>query len=174
MLIIVSGLPGTGKTAVADAVARACGGVHLSIDTAEDALLGAGLPPSFETGVGAYEAVRAAAEQNLALGHTVVVDAVNDSEPARDTWRRASTRTGAPLLFALLELHDATEHRRRLEGRVRPLRHVPEPTWAQVQHRAGTFEPWVGDHLRLDAAEPVEQLKAAILAAIPGRDRHHS
>ena len=104
MLIVISGLPGTGKTAVAAEVARAADAIHLSIDTVEDALLGAGFPRSWTTGVAAYEAVRAAAEQNLDLGRVVVVDAVNDSEPARDTWRRAVATTGAPLMFVSADL----------------------------------------------------------------------
>jgi predicted kinase len=83
MLILVSRLPGTGKSAVAAELAARLGAVHLSIDPIEDALLGAGLPPSWETGVAAYEAARAVAEQNLTRGRTVVVDAVNDSGPAR-------------------------------------------------------------------------------------------
>src|SRR5690348_10299240 len=99
MLIVVSGLPGTGKSAVAASVASALDAVHLSIDPLEDALIGAGFARSWETGVAAYEVARVAGEQNLALGRTVVVDAVNDSEAARDTWRTASARTGAPLVF---------------------------------------------------------------------------
>jgi len=95
MLIVISGLPGTGKTAVAAGVAARLRAVHLSIDTVEDAMLGAGLAPGWQTGVAAYEATRAAAEQNLALGRDVVVDAVNDSEPARQTWRRAAERAAA-------------------------------------------------------------------------------
>jgi hypothetical protein len=59
--IVVSGLPGTGKTAVAAALSAPLGAVHLSVDRIEDALLGAGLPPSWETGVAAYEAARAVA-----------------------------------------------------------------------------------------------------------------
>ncbi len=85
MLLLVSGLPGTGKSAVVVRLAQAVRGVHLSVDEAEDALLGAGLPRDWTTGVAAYEVARAAAEQNLALGHCVVVDAVNDGAAARST-----------------------------------------------------------------------------------------
>jgi predicted kinase len=38
MLIVVSGLPGTGKSAVAAELAARLGAVHLSIDPIEDAL----------------------------------------------------------------------------------------------------------------------------------------
>ncbi len=166
MLVVISGLPGTGKSAVAEAVAGSLGAVHLSIDVVEDALLGAGLPRSWTTGVAAYETVRAAAEQNLRLGRPVVVDAVNDSEPARATWRRAADGTGSPLLFVLLTLDDREEHRRRLEGRVRDLSNVPEPTWDEVQQRRAGFEPWVGECLVIGADRPVVDLADAVLNTI--------
>ncbi|MFB9237048.1 AAA family ATPase [Plantactinospora siamensis] len=170
MLIVVSGLPGTGKSAVAAELAARLDGVHLSIDPIEEALLGAGLPRSWETGVGAYEAARAMAELNLDLDRTVVVDAVNDSEPARNTWRVAAERAGVRLGFVLLTLADETEHRRRLEGRVRDLVHVREPSWADVRARRESFEPWTEDAcLRLDAERAVAELVPDILAWLAGR-----
>lgn len=157
MLIVISGLPGTGKSAVAAALAARLGGVWLSIDPITDALLGSGLPDSWETGVAAYEAARAMTEQNLRLGRVVVVDAVNDSEPARDTWRSAASATHVALRLVVLVLADAAEHRRRLEGRHRDLQHVPEPTWDQVSARAAGSAPWEeGTYLSLAAESPVD------------------
>lgn len=166
MLIVISGLPGTGKTAVAAEVARAADAIHLSIDTVEDALLGAGFPRSWTTGVAAYEAVRAAAEQNLDLGRVVVVDAVNDSEPARDSWRRAVATTGAPLMFVLLTLDDEVEHRRRLEGRSRNLTNVLEPSWGDVSSRRASFEPWTDVHVRVNASESLRQIAGLVLSRL--------
>jgi predicted kinase len=168
-LVVISGLPGTGKSAVAAALAARLGAVGLSVDPIEDALLGAGLPPSWEVGVAAYEAARVMAEQNLALGRSVVVDAVNDSEPARDTWRTAASRTGARLVFVVLTLPDATEHRRRLENRERGLARVPEPSWAQVRARAEALEPWGDDAWQVDAGAPVEAIVAEIEERLSGR-----
>jgi predicted kinase len=165
MLIVVSGLPGTGKSAVAERVARRLGAVQLSIDDIEDALLGAGLAPGWTTGVAAYEAVRAAAEQNLALGRVVVVDAVNDSEPARETWRRAADATNVPVLFFVLTLDDDAEHRRRLDGRRRNLAHVREPSWEDVRRRAESVEPWVGGHEVIVATPAVDEIAAHIAAS---------
>ena len=117
--------------------------------------------------MGSYEAVRAAAEQNLALGRTVIVDAVNDSEAARDTWRRASTTTGCVLVFILLTLNDLAEHRRRLEGRDRSLPDIVEPTWEEVQQRAATYASWDASCLRVNAADSVEEVVTAILSRLP-------
>ena len=168
MLIVISGLPGVGKSAVAAAVAGAVGGMHVSVDPIEDALLGAGLPQSWETGVAAYEAARAVAELNLALGRIVVVDAVNDSEAARDTWRMAAARAGSTLVFVVLTLDDLSEHRRRLERRVRRFTHVPEPTWDDVRQRAAALDAWAPDCLRVGADGSVAEVARAILDQLPG------
>ena len=168
MLIVVSGLPGVGKSTVAAALAARCGATHLSIDEIEDALLGCGLPTGERTGIAAYEAVRAAAEQNLALGRVVVVDAVNDSDPARETWRRAARSTGRPLRFVLLTLDDRDEQRRRLADRVRGHPHLPEPAWSSVEQVARGYADWAGEELvRVDAAAPLDTVVERVLAALP-------
>lgn len=169
MLLVISGLPGVGKTRVAVEVARRTGAVHLSVDAVEEAILGAAAEPSWSTGVAAYEAVRAAAEQNLMLHHNVVVDAVNDSELARETWRRAVAATGTTLAIVVLFIADAAEHRRRLEGRHRQLVHVHEPTWNDVLQRAAQFEPWADEPVRLNADVPLEQLASSIAELLDER-----
>lgn len=166
VLIVVSGLPGTGKTAVARAVSDHLGAVHLSIDPVENAMLGAGAEKGWTTGVAAYEAVRVMAEDNLVRGMTVVVDAVNDSEAARETWRRASEEAEVPLRFILLRLDDEVEHRRRLEGRERGMEYVGEPTWERVRSRAEGYEPWIGQCEEIDASRPLSEVVADVLAAI--------
>ncbi len=163
-LIVLSGPPGIGKSTVGDAVAAQHPAVRLSIDDVEEAMLACGLTPE-QTGVAAYEVVRAAAEQNLAQGLDVVVDAVNDSEPARETWRRAARATGAVLLQVVLAMDDAAAHRGRLEGRTRPFVRLAEPAWASVV--AARPAPWVGEVLRLEASRPVEELARSVLAELP-------
>ena len=110
------------------------------------------------------------AEQNLALGRSVVVDAVNDSEPARDTWRAASANAGTDLTFVLLTLDDEVEHRRRLESRLRALGHVPEPSWDEVTARAAAYAPWAdGACLRVDAGRQVGELVLELMNWLAGR-----
>ena len=172
MLIALSGLPGTGKSSVGEAVARRCGAVWLPVDEVEDALLGAGLPYDASTGVAAYEAVAAAAAENLRVGHVVIVDAVNDSEAARDTWRRAAEAASAHVVFVLLTPPPEREHRRRLGGRTRRLSHQSEPTWDGVQARARTYEAWRDPPISIDAGEPfdavVDEVAAVVRRGAPG------
>ncbi|MCF8610214.1 ATP-binding protein [Gordonia sp. HY285] len=146
-LVAVSGLPGVGKTSVAEIIAARTRSVHLSIDAVEEAILACGLPSGWQVGVSAYEAVRAMAEQNLRLGHDVIVDAVNDSEEARQTWRTAASRTDACIEFVYLMISDAREHERRLSGRDRGLVFVGEPTWTDVERRRADYAAWSGEVL---------------------------
>ena len=83
MLLVVSGLPGTGKTTLADSLAGRLRAVRVSVDPVEEALLESGLPRSWESGAAAYRAGAAMAATNLAGGLPVVADAVNDSVAAR-------------------------------------------------------------------------------------------
>lgn len=162
MLLVVSGLPGVGKTTFADALARRLRAVRLSVDVVEDGLLAAGVAHGWTSGVAAYEAVGRSAAANLALGRTVVVDAVNDSRPARDTWTRAA---GAHRVrHLLLRLSDEPEHRRRLESRTRRFAHVPEPSWPDVRRRAADEEAWGDEHLVLDAGLPIVDNVEVVLA----------
>ena len=151
-LIVGSGLPGAGKTSIAEVVAARTRSVHLSIDAVEESILACGLPSGWQVGVAAYEAARAMAEQNLRLGHDVVVDAVNDSEPARQTWRSAAARTGAHIAFVYLVISDVREHERRLSSRDRGLVWVGEPTWADAQRRRADYAAWSDEVLELDTS----------------------
>lgn len=174
MLIVISGLPATGKTTLAAGLARRCGAMHLSVDTVEDALLRSGLEPGWTTGVAAYEAAGAAAQQSLVFGLSVVVDAVNDSEAARQVWRDAATQADTGVRFVLLLPPNRAEHQRRLRTRHRGLEHVPEPTWAQVEQRTQVYEPWPDEPLVLSADEPTELLVERVDQELPHDQTEHT
>jgi predicted kinase len=57
VLIVFTGLPGTGKSTLALAVGRALGVPVLSVDPIESAMLRAGVVRSFETGLAAQARV---------------------------------------------------------------------------------------------------------------------
>ena len=74
MLIAFGGLSAVGKSALARALARRIGAVHLRIDTIEQAMRNAGHTVSGPEG---YLVARDLAADNLRIGRTVIVDSVN-------------------------------------------------------------------------------------------------
>ncbi len=159
----MSGLPGVGKSTIASELGRLLPAVVLSVDHIEDAMLRAGLAPSFETGVAAYEVGAAVAQEQLELGHSVIADAANYMEVGRDVWRRAARPPEALIRVVHVECSDLAAHEQRLRQRNRELSHYPEPTWADVEQRRLEVEPWSGDVLVVDSAEPLDATVAQCL-----------
>jgi predicted kinase len=150
-LIVTAGLPGSGKSAVAEGLSKKIGAPLLSIDPIEAAMWRAGIPHDL-TGVAAYEIAAAVAEENLKLGLTVIVDAVNPVEAARATWVQAAGRQRSPLTFVECICSDTSLHRKRVERRMRGIVGMPEITWARVEERRAEYEPWSMDHITVDSA----------------------
>jgi len=151
VLIVMAGLPAAGKSAVAEGLARVLGCAVLSVDPVEAAMWRAGVSRDEPTGVAAYVVVEALAAEQLALGHDVIVDAVNAVEPAREQWHQLAEQTGSVLQFIEVRCSDEDEHRRRLEGRRRGIAGFPEPTWESVQARGAGLADWDDERLVLDS-----------------------
>lgn len=156
-LVVMSGLPGAGKSAIADLLARELGAPVLSVDPVEAALWRCGIRPSCETGVAAYEVAAVLAEHQLTLGLTVITDAVSSLEVARSGWRRAATRAGCDLAVIEVICSDDELHRQRLASRRRDITGFPEPSWADVENRRAEWEAWGDDHLVLDTVRALEK-----------------
>jgi predicted kinase len=151
VLVIVSGLPGAGKSALADALGHELPAPVLSVDPIEAAIWRCGITPSFETGVAAYEIAATLATHQMQLGLTVVVDAVSSLEVAREMWRGAAARAEATTRVIEVVCSDETTHRARLAGRVRGIDGFPEPSWDDVIARRDEWEPWREPRLLIDS-----------------------
>lgn len=103
MLIVLAGLPGSGKSAVADDLGRALNCAVLGVDQAEAAMRRAAVSPSGPTHHAAYLVVGALAAEQLALGHDVIVDAASGPEMAREHWRELADQRHAELRFIVVE-----------------------------------------------------------------------
>lgn len=164
MLIVFSGLPGVGKTAIARALARALGAVHLRIDSIEQALHRAGCRVEGE----GYDIAYAVAEDNLRVGRTVIADCVNPWPLTRDAWRSVAERAGVAALDVEIVCSDAQEHRRRVESRKPDSAGHTLPTWQDVVER--DYHAWDRDRLVVDTA--VCEIGAgvdAIVSRLPAR-----
>lgn len=65
MLVVLGGLPGTGKTTIARGLAARLGAAHVRIDAIESAMWRAGIGPEQPTGIGSYVVAEAVAESCL-------------------------------------------------------------------------------------------------------------
>ncbi|WP_432523353.1 AAA family ATPase [Kineococcus sp. SYSU DK006] len=174
LLVVVCGLPGAGKSALADALGRALPAPVLSVDPVEAALWRAGIGREQPTGLAAYAVAQELAGRVLALGQAVVADAVNDAPQARAAWADLARTRGARCRFVEVRCPDEQLHRRRLETRVRDLDGFPEPAWEAVQRRRAAFADWTGERLVADSRRPLPELVSEVLAdlAEPARPLH--
>ena len=169
LLIVIGGLPGTGKTLLARGLASALDAVHLRIDTIEQALRSVTMD-SGALGAAGYVVAYGVAADNLALGRTVVADAVNPLTSTRAAWREVGERAAAAVIEVEVICSDAGEHRRRVTTRVSDIRGLKLPAWDEVQAR--TYEPWPGAHLVIDTAhQSVEEGVTALHTFLLARER---
>jgi predicted kinase len=166
VLIAMAGLPGAGKSTVADALGRRTRWPVLSVDPVESALLSAGVAPDQPTGLAAYLAVGALVEHLLRLGQTVVVDAVNADPDARAQWEDLALRSDTPLRFVEVICSDPELHRQRLEGRWRDLGELPEPRWDSLAQRREQLTAWSGPRLVVDTVGAVDVLVEGLVAEL--------
>ncbi|MEO5704535.1 MAG: ATP-binding protein [Candidatus Limnocylindrales bacterium] len=162
-MIVLSGLPGSGKSGVARGIAIARGYPVLSVDPIESAIVTAGIPRSFETGLAAYVVAETLAGEMLGAGLSVVIDAVNAVEEARDMWRRLAPNHGADLRIIECVVSDETVHAERVAARDRGLA-IPEPSWDEVVRRRAEWAPWPEPHLTLDAIDSLDSNVARAMA----------
>ena len=114
MLIVFAGLPGTGKSTIARALAAELDAVWVRVDSIEQAIRASGVVDGDLQDVG-YRAAYAVAEDNLRLGRTVIGDSVNAWTLTRDAWRDVGLRTGVCVVEVETVCSDPSEHRRRIE-----------------------------------------------------------
>jgi predicted kinase len=149
MLIVFAGLPGSGKSSIARALALELGAIWLRIDSIEQAIRESGAVPGSLDDAG-YRAAYAVAEDNLRLGRTVIGDCVNPWMLTRNAWRDAGLRAGARVVEIETVCSDAEEHRRRVEMRAKEAPGLMLPDWQAVMAR--DYHAWDRDHVTIDTA----------------------
>jgi predicted kinase len=164
MLIVLGGLPGTGKTTLARALSQRMQAAHIRIDTIEQAIRASGMLKS-DIGPAGYMVGYAVAEDNLRIGRTVIADSVNPLSVTRNAWRSVAERTSSPVVEIEIIRSDRVDHQRVIETRTSDLQGLILPTWDDIVARE--YEPWDRPHLVIDTSfRTVDECLSEILAAL--------
>jgi len=156
-LIIFSGLPGTGKSMLAEAVGKELCIPVFAKDWLEATLLRSGLKPTIEDkplGFAGYELLTLLAERQLILGQYVILDSVAGTETIRSTWRQLARQYGADWRVVECICSDEALHRSRLKKRKRDIPGWYELEWSDMEKVKQYYHPWNDDRLKLDMIDP--------------------
>jgi predicted kinase len=144
MLIAMAGLPGAGKSTIAQVIGSRLGASVVSVDPLEAAILKAGIKSDQPTGLAAYLVAETIAESVLVSGHHVIVDAVNAVDPAREQWVDLAQRQGVKLRFIEVSCPDPEIHKQRLANRERKLARPSTLNRHAVEQSLEEYAPWAG------------------------------
>ena len=174
-LVVVGGLPGTGKSTVADGLGEALGATVLRTDEVRKELAGQAVdrpaPSAYRQGIytsertaDTYREVLRRARVALGLGESVVLDASFTD----DAWRAAARTLAAEAHADLTELRctvDAETAAERMRRRAAAGTGASDATPAIAVAMAAAGEPWPSAHV-VDTAGPVADGVAAGLRAV--------
>jgi predicted kinase len=158
-LLIITGLPATGKTTLARAYAGRYDAVHLNSDQvrAELGLRGQYGPEAKQR---VYEALLARARQLLQAGRDVVMDSVLQREALREPFRRVAAECEAECRWVHLHLHDDTARQRLSHPRP-----DSEATYEVYVKLRDEWEDIAAPHLSLQADDAtLDDLLSAVRA----------
>jgi predicted kinase len=160
--VLVTGVPGTGKSTVADAAGAHLGAAVLAHDWA---MSGLRPYPELQSALHAvdfghrrvgWSILSALARSELRRGHDVVLDGVARTQEI-ERCRTVAAEEQAHLVLVVTECADAAVHRSRVEGRGRGIPDWYELDWDHVQRTRDTWVPVADADLVLDATTSVPQ-----------------
>ncbi|MET9629562.1 AAA family ATPase [Lentzea sp. NPDC006480] len=167
-VVLIAGIPGTGKSTLAESLARTLRRPIVSMDWVQGTLTQ--FPElSDETARALVDLnIVALIARHVQLGVDVIVDVAGHTREARAQVRELVERLGGVFVGVECVCSDEGVHRSRVEGRSRGIPGwYPTVPWTHVERMRGLWEPWEDDHLVLDSAvETVDSSVKRVLDAL--------
>jgi len=168
-LILVCGLPGTGKSTLADALGRELGVPVFAGDWLMGALTPFGGYLWDQAMESCVEQLTTLAFRQLRLGQSAILDFPAEDPADRTRWRTLAAAAGAAFRVLLCVCSDPGLHQTRLEVRQRGIPGWHDAGhWPNVQRRMAAFQPWPDEDrvLTVDGARPAAENLAAASAYV--------
>lgn len=157
-LIIISGVPGTGKSALSNKIGLEFSIPVFSIDLVKAFFLKNGLAENgweFVRGKG-YQLLADLAENQLRLKQTVIVEGVFARKEFRTLVINVAKKVNANLTIIECICSDQELHKKRILNRKRNIDGLPEISWEFVQKIKAINIEWDTEHLIIDSINNLE------------------
>lgn len=165
-LVMFSGLPGTGKTALARQVAAYMRLPLLAKDRVQRALRDH--TPDSDPASG-YYLLQDLADEQVSLGLSVILDAVYPMPEFRDAAREMVESYGGKMYAIYCHCSDEAIWRELIRNRVTFIPGWDPVGWSEVERLSRMFVPWApGEALMVDAVNSLDSNLEAVLNYING------
>lgn len=152
-LLLLAGLPGTGKSTLAESLSSALSAPVFSMDWHLGALVPFGVLRPDNTEPLSELTLIAAAARQLQLGLGAIIDATGHTQEFRARLESLAESLDATFVGVECVCSDETAHQSRIESRDRGIPGWPATvTWAHLKRMAERWEDWPQPHLILDTA----------------------
>jgi predicted kinase len=167
-LIVFTGLPGIGKSALAEQVGRKLGIPVFSKDWLEATLRRCGLMPGAQAGrdlgYASYELMTTLAARQIDIGQSAILVGAVSRERVRGQWRDLAAAYRARWRVIECVCSDESIHRQRLETAQPDIPGGYKMTWRDVEEVRAGFEPWTDDRLIVDTVRALRTNVRTVLA----------